>query len=105
MSTSLPALAFAGIGLMGLPMTRRLLAAAGFLHASPVAETQRLHLFTTGDLKGLQAAAKRWLGLPPHLCQAVPASQSRDKAGGNVMPRRFGPRGACSPIRRRDMPC
>ena len=54
--------------------TRRLLAAAGFLHASPVAETQRLHLFTTGDLKGLQAAAKRWLGLPPHLCQAVPAS-------------------------------
>ena len=27
MSTSLPALAFAGIGLMGLPMTQRLLAA------------------------------------------------------------------------------
>jgi hypothetical protein len=37
--------------------------------------------------------------------QAVPASQSRDKAGGNVTLMRFGPHGACSPIRRRDMPC
>jgi glutamate racemase len=28
---------------------------------------------TTGDLQGLQAAAQRWLDLPPEVCEAVPA--------------------------------
>jgi glutamate racemase len=33
-----------------------------------------MRLLTTGDLQGLQAAAQRWLGLPPEICEAVPAS-------------------------------
>lgn len=54
--------------------TRRLLAAAGLLHQGQAATQPRTHLLTTGDLKGLQAAAKRWLGLPPGVCQAVSAA-------------------------------
>lgn len=53
--------------------TRRLLAAAGLLHPGPAATQPRMHLLTTGDLHGLQAAAKRWLGLPPGVCQAMSA--------------------------------
>lgn len=53
--------------------TRRLLEAAGLLHAGPVPLTPaaRMRLFTTGDLAGLQAAAQRWLQLPAHTCQRV----------------------------------
>lgn len=54
--------------------TRRLLAAAGLLYQGSIAPAQSMQLMTTGDLKGLQAAAKRWLGLPPDVCQGVPAS-------------------------------
>lgn len=48
--------------------TRRLLEAAGLMCAGPAPQsrTARLQLFTTGDLGGLQAAAQRWLQLPPH---------------------------------------
>jgi glutamate racemase len=55
--------------------TRRLLEAAGLLHSSaaPLSAAQRMNLFTTGDLHGLQAAAKRWLGLPPGACHKAPA--------------------------------
>jgi len=51
--------------------TRRLLEAGGLLHAGPAPQTLagRLQLFTTGDLAGLQAAAQRWLHLPPQGCQ------------------------------------
>jgi glutamate racemase len=55
--------------------THRLLAAADLLNTlnsqglAPV-----MHLLTTGDWKGLQAAADRWLGLPAEVCKAVPAS-------------------------------
>jgi glutamate racemase len=34
---------------------------------------QPVRLMTTGDLQGLQAAAQRWLDLPPEVCVAVPA--------------------------------
>lgn len=53
---------------------RRLLATAGLLHPGASATAPRIHLLTTGDLDGLQAAAKRWLGLPPGVCRAVSAS-------------------------------
>jgi glutamate racemase len=55
--------------------TRRLLEAAGLLHSgpAPLSATQRLRLFTTGDLHGLQAAAQRWLGLPPGACHKAPS--------------------------------
>ena len=55
--------------------TRRLLQAAGLLRScpAPLSAAQRMTLFTTGDLQGLQAAAQRWLGLPPEVCEAVPA--------------------------------
>jgi len=51
--------------------TRRLLEAAGLLHAgsAPMAPAGRLRLLTTGDLAGLQAAAQRWLHMPAHSCQ------------------------------------
>lgn len=51
--------------------TRRLLEAGGLLYAGPAPQTLagRLQLFTTGDLAGLQAAAQRWLHLPPQGCQ------------------------------------
>ncbi|WP_300557314.1 glutamate racemase [Limnohabitans sp. Rim8] len=55
--------------------TQRLLAAADGLNtAAPLEASQSMRLLTTGDLQGLQAAAMRWLGLPPELCQAVPAT-------------------------------
>lgn len=55
--------------------THRLMAAAGLLGAAqPEGAAPSIRLLTTGDLKGLQAAAQRWLGLPEEACQAVPAS-------------------------------
>jgi len=55
--------------------THRLLAGAGLLN-TPKAQGAgpAIRLLTTGDLKGLQAAAQRWLGLPAEVCEAVPAS-------------------------------
>ncbi len=51
--------------------TRRLLEAAQQLHGgqAPRLASQRVQLYTTGDLAGLQAAAKRWLHLPASHCQ------------------------------------
>jgi len=51
--------------------TRRLLESAGLLNGSPAPRppSARLQLFTTGDLDGLQAGARRWLQLPTHCCQ------------------------------------
>ena len=55
--------------------THRLLAAAGLLNATqPQGAAPTMRLLTTGDLKGLQAATQRWLGLPAKACEAVPAS-------------------------------
>jgi glutamate racemase len=55
--------------------THRLLEAAGLLNAEqPEGAAPTILLLTTGDLKGLQAAAQRWLGLPEEACEAVPAS-------------------------------
>uniref|UniRef100_UPI004047490B glutamate racemase n=1 Tax=Limnohabitans sp. TaxID=1907725 RepID=UPI004047490B len=55
--------------------THRLLAAAGLLNAAqPEGAAPTIRLLTTGDLKGLQAAAQRWLGLLEEACEAVPAS-------------------------------
>ena len=55
--------------------THRLLAAAGLLNATqPQGAAPTMRLLTTGDLKGLQAATQRWLGLPAEACEAVPAS-------------------------------
>ena len=55
--------------------THRLLEAAEILNKEkPDGAVHPLRLFTTGDLQGLQAAAQRWLGLPPEVCQAVTAS-------------------------------
>jgi len=54
--------------------THRLLAAAELLnHAKTDGTALPVRLLTTGDLRGLQAAAQRWLGLPPEVCEAVPA--------------------------------
>jgi glutamate racemase len=54
--------------------TQRLLAAADLLNTPlPHEAAQPMRLLTTGDLQGLQAAAQRWLGLPPELCEAAPA--------------------------------
>ena len=54
--------------------TQRLLAAAGLLNTQDANSSARsMRLMTTGDLQGLQAAAMRWLGLPPELCEAAPA--------------------------------
>ncbi len=54
--------------------THRLLAAAQLLNPqAPHGAAQPVRLVTTGDLQGLQAAAQRWLGLPPEVCVAVPA--------------------------------
>lgn len=55
--------------------TRRLLEGAGLLNAGPAERSspQGMALFTTGDLHGLQAAAERWLGLPPGSCHQAPA--------------------------------
>ena len=54
--------------------TQRLLAAAGLLNTQDAnGSAQSMRLMTTGDLQGLQAAAMRWLGLPPELCEAAPA--------------------------------
>ena len=55
--------------------TLRLLAAAELLNPESTDRTaQPMRLLTTGDLRGLDAAAQRWLGLPPKVCQAVPAA-------------------------------
>ena len=55
--------------------TQRLLAAAGLLNPGKTnGAAQPMRLLTTGDLQGLQAAAQRWLGLPPEVCEAVPAA-------------------------------
>jgi glutamate racemase len=55
--------------------THRLLASAGLLNTvRPEGVAPSIRLLTTGDLKGLQAAAQRWLGLPEEACEAVPAS-------------------------------
>lgn len=55
--------------------TQRLLAAAGLLNTQDAkGSAQSMRLLTTGDLQGLQAAAMRWLGLPPELCEAAPAT-------------------------------
>lgn len=52
--------------------TRRLLAAAGLLNSPrPDSGPASTQLWTTGELTGLQAAAQRWLGLPPEVCRAV----------------------------------
>jgi glutamate racemase len=50
--------------------TRRLLLAAGLQRSgrTPELNIQRTRLYTTGQLHGLQAAAQRWLGLPPSAC-------------------------------------
>ena len=54
--------------------TQRLLAAAGLLNPGKTdGAVQPMRLLTTGDLQGLQAAAQRWLGLPPKVCETVPA--------------------------------
>lgn len=54
--------------------TRRLLEAAGLLRhgPAPASAAQRMSLFTTGDLHGLQAASQRWLGLPHAACHKAP---------------------------------
>ena len=53
--------------------THRLLAAAQLLNMKAThGAAQPMRLMTTGDLQGLQAAAQRWLGLPPEICEAVP---------------------------------
>jgi glutamate racemase len=55
--------------------TQRLLAAAQLLNnENSDGAAQPVRLLTTGDLQGLQAAAMRWLGLQPQLCEAVPAT-------------------------------
>ena len=59
--------------------TRRVLETAGLLHHAegPVSPqggrcaTDHIRLLTTGPVAMLQAAAKRWLGLPPQCCQSV----------------------------------
>ena len=57
--------------------THRLLAAAQLLNTqAPHGAAQPMRLMTTGDLQGLQAAAQRWLGLPPEVCEAAPALRS-----------------------------
>jgi glutamate racemase len=54
--------------------TQRMLAAAELLNNEKTdGAEQPVRLLTTGDLQGLQAAAKRWMGLPPEVCRAVPA--------------------------------
>ncbi len=56
--------------------THRLLEAAGLLRSdpAPLSAAKRMRLFTTGDLHGLQAAAKRWLSLPHEACHKAPPS-------------------------------
>jgi glutamate racemase len=57
--------------------TQRLLAAADLLNTqAPHEAGQPTRLLTTGDLQGLKAAAQRWLGLPPEVCEAVPTLNS-----------------------------
>jgi glutamate racemase len=54
--------------------TQRLLAVAQLLNTQARhGAAQPVRLMTTGDLQGLQAAAQRWLDLPPEVCEAVPA--------------------------------
>jgi glutamate racemase len=50
--------------------THRLLESAGLMRSGPAPRSgaHRMTLLTTGDLQGLQAAAHRWLGLPPGTC-------------------------------------
>jgi len=53
--------------------THRLLDAGGLLFNGPSSQdpSTRLKLLTNGDLKGLQLAAERWLGLLPSACQSA----------------------------------
>ena len=55
---------------------RRILAQAACLAPEPEAPdgtpTGQVRLYTTGQLAALQAAAQRWLGLPPACCAALP---------------------------------
>ena len=56
--------------------TRRLLEAAGQRRSGPVSgitghDAKRVHLLASGDLQSLQAAAQRWLGLPPLTCPVM----------------------------------
>ncbi|WP_313651370.1 NAD(P)-binding domain-containing protein, partial [Pseudomonas soli] len=62
MSTALPSLGFAGIGLMGLPMCRRLLA-AGY----PLTVWNR----SPDKCAELVAAGAQLAGSPAELCQAA----------------------------------
>jgi glutamate racemase len=54
--------------------TRRLLETAGLLRSDPAPPQtiQCMRLFTTGDLHGLEAAARRWLDLPQGACHKAP---------------------------------
>ena len=54
--------------------TRRLLDAAGLLRVQTPEESMNMLLLTTGNLKGLQAAASRWLSAPADRCAAVTVS-------------------------------
>ncbi|AVP57408.1 glutamate racemase [Pulveribacter suum] len=51
--------------------TRRMLEAAGALAPEAQSGQELPRLFTTGALAALQAAAGRWLGLPPTACTAL----------------------------------
>lgn len=53
--------------------TRRILDQAGLLlpEAAPGAEPAAIALYTTGQLPALQAAAQRWLALPPGQCASI----------------------------------
>ena len=58
--------------------TRRILEPAGLLHeeAAPEVHARNILLCTTGALPALQAAAQRWLALPPGQCAAVSLPQA-----------------------------
>ena len=59
--------------------TRRILAQRGTLAPEQAADGQpaapgQVRLYTTGQLAALQAAAERWLDLPPRCCAALPGT-------------------------------
>lgn len=56
--------------------TRRILVQRDTLadeSGTAIASNGQVHLYTTGPLSALQAAASRWLGLPREHCSALPA--------------------------------
>jgi glutamate racemase len=69
-----PQVQLVSTGDAGARQTRRLLEVAALLHQGGVSTTPNSRLLTTGDLRSLQAAAQRWLGLPPQICQGVSAA-------------------------------